>query len=231
MLSRRCAVATRQRGLSLVELMVGLAIGLLVVAGATLVTSTQLNDSRRLLIETQMQQDLRAAADIITRDLRRTGSWGYGNLARDTVWSAASPVPSVNPYTNVTLTGTPATEVAYSYYRKSGTVGPFGFKLDGGVIKSYITGTSWQELTDSRVMTVTTFTVTPSDGPAVQLPCPHDCPGGGTACFPTWTVRQLVVDITAQSVADPAIVRSIRAVAKPRNDLLTPSAVSQVCPP
>jgi prepilin-type N-terminal cleavage/methylation domain-containing protein len=227
---KRASGSVLQRGLSLVELMVGMAVGLLVVAGAALVTSTQISDSRRLLLETQMQQDLRAAADIITRDLRRAGSWGYTNLARDTVWSNASPAPSVNPYMGITLTGTPATEVGYSYYRKTGTVGPFGFKLEGGVIKSYITGTSWQELTDSKVMTVTGFTVTPIDGPPVKLPCPHDCPAGGTACFPTWTVRQLVVNISAQAVSDPAIVRSIRAVAKPRNDLLTPSAMSQVCP-
>lgn len=221
-----------QRGLSLVELMVGMALGLMVVAGAALVTSTQVSDSRRLLIETQMQQDLRAAADIITRDLRRTGSWGYSNLARDTVWSSANPLPQPNTYTTVTLTGgPPATEVSYRYYRNTSATGPFGFKLDNGIIKSYISGTSWQDLTDGRTMTVTSFTIAPSDGPAVQLPCPHDCPGGGTACFPTWTVRQLVVEITAQAVSDQAIVRSIRAVAKPRNDLLTPSGVSQVCPP
>ncbi len=220
-----------QRGLSLVELMVGLAIGLLVVAGATVVTASQLSDSRRLLVETQMQQDLRAAADIITRELRRSGSWAYSNLARDSVWSTVVPVPSINLYTDVTVTSSPAVEVGYRYYRTAGTTGPFGFKLESGAIKSNIDGTAWQELTDSKVMNVTAFTVTQTDGPPVQLPCPKDCPGGGEACFPTWTVRELAIVITGQAVADASVVRSIRAVSKLRNDVLTPSAAGQVCPP
>jgi prepilin-type N-terminal cleavage/methylation domain-containing protein len=223
----------RQRGLSLVELMVGLAIGLLVVAGATVVTASQLSDSRRLLVETQMQQDLRAAADIITRELRRSGSSAYSNIARNAIWSTASPTPTVNLYTGLNITTAPSgDEVIYSYYRTSGAViNPFGFKLDAGVIKSKIDGSVWQELTDSRVMNVTAFTVTQTDGPAVQMPCPKDCPGGGETCFPTWTVRELVVAITGQAVADASVVRSIRAVAKLRNDVLTPSAPGQVCPP
>jgi len=62
-----------QQGLSLVELMVGITIGLFVVAAASLVVSNQLFDNRRLLLETQLQQDLRATMDIITRQLRRAG--------------------------------------------------------------------------------------------------------------------------------------------------------------
>ena len=63
-----------QRGLSIVELMVGIAIGLIIVAAASLLMSGQLNENRRLLAETQLQQDLRAASDIITRELRRIGA-------------------------------------------------------------------------------------------------------------------------------------------------------------
>ena len=73
----------RQRGLSIVELMVGVAIGLFVVAAASMLVVTQLSDNRRLTLETQVQQDLRATADIITRELRRAGHWGK---ARDGVW-------------------------------------------------------------------------------------------------------------------------------------------------
>jgi uncharacterized protein YneF (UPF0154 family) len=60
--------------MSIVELMVGVAIGLLIVAAATLMMSGQLSENRRLLVEAQLQQDLRAAADIMTREIRRTGA-------------------------------------------------------------------------------------------------------------------------------------------------------------
>ena len=63
--------------------MVGVAIGLFVVAAATMLVATQLSDNRRLMLETQVQQDLRATADIIARELRRAGHWAK---ARDGVW-------------------------------------------------------------------------------------------------------------------------------------------------
>lgn len=81
------APRARQRGLSLVELMVGIAVGLFVVAGAIGVVTTQLGDNRRLLLETQVQQDLRATADIITRELRRAGA---DSNAMNQVWAPAS---------------------------------------------------------------------------------------------------------------------------------------------
>ena len=64
-----------QRGLSIVELLIGLAIGLFIVGGAIKLFVDNLTNNRRLLLETRVNQDLRAAADLIARDLRRAGYW------------------------------------------------------------------------------------------------------------------------------------------------------------
>ena len=64
------------RGISLVELMVGIAVGMIVVAGASVMLVNQVNEHRRLMLETQVQQDLRASADLILRELRRAGYRG-----------------------------------------------------------------------------------------------------------------------------------------------------------
>ena len=61
------------RGISIVELMVGITISLFILAGASLVLTTQLDSNRRLLLEAQVQQDLRTTADMISRDVRRAG--------------------------------------------------------------------------------------------------------------------------------------------------------------
>src|SRR4051812_42106673 len=97
---------SRQSGLSLVELMVGVAVGLFVVAGATMAVANQLGDNRRLMLETQIQQDLRAAADLIARDIRRAGYWGR---AESGIWSPAA-APVANPYTSLddVTSGTPS---------------------------------------------------------------------------------------------------------------------------
>ncbi|HET7794348.1 MAG TPA: prepilin-type N-terminal cleavage/methylation domain-containing protein [Rhizobacter sp.] len=63
----------RERGLSIVELMVGLAIGLTVIAAALLALTHHLRENRGLLVEARLMQDLRTASDLIARDLRRAG--------------------------------------------------------------------------------------------------------------------------------------------------------------
>ena len=70
----------RQAGLSLVELLVGATIGLFLVGGAAKLFIDSIGDTRRMIIETRVNQDLRAAADLMARDLRRAGYW-QGALA------------------------------------------------------------------------------------------------------------------------------------------------------
>ena len=52
------------RGLSLVELLVGLALGLFVVAAAATLLASQWREQHRLATESRLMQDLRSASDI-----------------------------------------------------------------------------------------------------------------------------------------------------------------------
>jgi type IV pilus assembly protein PilW len=217
------------RGLSLIELMVGVAVGLFVVAAATVMVSSQLGENRRLLLESQLQQDLRATADIITRELRRSG----GLIQAQTLVATASAPAANNSLTVVTPASGPSNpaDVSFRYERTNILQGPWGFRLDGGVIKTQVinssTGASlgWQDLTDGTVMEVTQFSVTvnrlPGPGaPPVEIPCPKLCPGGGTACWPVIYVRDFVVQIGARLRAAPEVQRTVRSQVRARNDLV-----------
>ncbi|HLL18201.1 MAG TPA: prepilin-type N-terminal cleavage/methylation domain-containing protein, partial [Rubrivivax sp.] len=136
----------RQGGLSLVEMMVGIAVGLIVVAGAALLVSSQLGENRRLLLETQLQQDMRAAMDIMSRELRRMGA------QREPValLGLASP-DGAQENSMARLSRTVADETVHSlefHYQPTLGNDDFGFKLDGGVVKSKLGASGWQELTD-----------------------------------------------------------------------------------
>lgn len=221
--------ARRPRGLSLVELLVGIAVGMFVVASAAMLVSSQLNDNRRLLLETQVQQDLRATADIVTRELRRIGHWPD---AAGFVWiDGAAPV--INPYATVQTDAGPPAEVDFSYWRRNAEDGPYGFKQDGHVLRTLLGAGGWQELTDGNTLRITAFRVTPRDGPQTRLPCPKMCPDGTENCWPTLTVRELDVEIEGQAVSDPSVRRSLRSVVRLRNDLVqfnVPGAPTQACP-
>ena len=212
-----------QQGLSLVEMMVGITVGLFIVAAASMMVAMQLGENRRLLLETQVQQDLRATADIMTRELRRSGYWV---AAQQSAWYPDSPVAvQENPRTDITpLPTSPAltassTEVAYSYDRDINNAGPYGFKLDNGRIKTYL-GNTWQELTDANVLVITGLSVTERETPGALLPCPRECAGGGTACWPTLVVREFLVTITGQAASDPSVQRTVSSRVRLRNDLV-----------
>jgi type II secretory pathway pseudopilin PulG len=238
--TRRAASSRRaQRGLSLVELLVGITVGMFVVAAAATLVATQLTDNRRLQLEVQVQQDLRATADIITRDIRRAGSCcraGSMFTASDPVWRVESPSAVTLMASGVLPATASAEEVTYLSSRRQGTDGPFGFRFNAtnGTIEMRLPNSTplWQDLTDRRTMEVTAFTVTAINEPPVVVACPRECTGGGTACWPTVTVRSFEVAITGRARDFPEMVRSVRSVARLRNDRLdfNLGTVNDSCP-
>ena len=244
----RHTAAAHMRGMSLVELMVGIAVSLFVVAAAALLVSSNLSENRRLLLETQLQQDLRATADIITRELRRSGFWAN---ALSTVPTPSGGGTVVNPMTVTTASGGNASTVYYRYSRSSG-VAAFGFRLDAdGVIRACqsdgtdaggVCASGWQELTDPNTIRVTTFSVMPTraglrarpdNANPLKLPCTQLCADGSTDCWPTVTTQEYAVSITAQSKSDASVVRTLNSSVRLRNDrvlLSTQAPTGQSCP-
>jgi type IV pilus assembly protein PilW len=215
---RPTTVRSRQAGLSMVELMVGVAIGLFVVAGATLAVSNQLGDNRRLMLETQIQQDLRTAADVIARDIRRSGYWAS---AQSGVWYAGAVAVTSNPYTALTPASGVGSEVQFKYSRvEANPLDPnneAGFRLVNNAIQMR-TGGQWQALTDSTTLKVTDFRVT-LNNQEVRLACFNPCPGP-LDCRPTQGVREIKVEITGIAVHDPSMVRSANSNVRLRNDVI-----------
>lgn len=211
-------VAAAQRGLSLVELMVGIALGLFLVAGASTLFVSHLTSSRSLLVEARLNQDLRAAADLITRDLRRAGYWG--NAIQGTVVAGAGS-PTANPYA-VVAPG--ASTIAYRFSRDVAENNvldaneQFGFDLSNGAIRMSINGVP-QAVTDPDTMTITAFAILPSETAVdVRDSCTSTCLGAGC---PTITVRQYLLTLTGRATRDPAVQRTLQTRVRVRNDLFS----------
>jgi prepilin-type N-terminal cleavage/methylation domain-containing protein len=78
-------ILPRQKGFSLVELMISLTLGLVVMGGALSIVTSILATNTSTLKMTRLDQELRAVMMMLTRDLRRAGSWG---LAAEVVESS-----------------------------------------------------------------------------------------------------------------------------------------------
>ena len=236
--AQRARHSRAQRGMTLVELMVGITVGLFVVAAAATLMSAQLVDNRKLRLETQLQQDLRATMDIISRQIRRSGSQS-DSLAQGGMSQAGGGGTLYNTFSDVALVGNSPSDVQFSFYRNAGDLGPYEYKLQGSVIKYIVGGAGLNaigvllpsDLTDSNVIQVDTFTVTPNIVSTGVLPCPNLCPGGNTSCWPTFAVRNYTITITAHATNDPTIRRTITSEVRLRNDWVKfANPAGPVCP-
>ena len=139
----------RQSGLSMVETMVGLTVGLFIVGGALKLFIDNIDSNRKLLIETRVNQDLRAASDLIARDLRRAGYW---EQASSGVWQDAATPVTPNPRAAMTST---TSDIVYEYDKNGSEVYVAGFRLFGDKIQMRTATSTWQDVTDPSVMKVT----------------------------------------------------------------------------
>ena len=225
MLSRRRKLLWRRpHGLSIVELMVGIVVGLLVVTGALSMSAGNLNKSRRLLADVRFNQDLRAAADLITRDLRRAGYWGAAITGTQAI--GATSATAQNPYAGAT--GSSGAGFSYQFSRdaqENGTLDnneQFGFRIRDGALQMRSNADGWRDVTDTKVMTLADdgLVITPSETLlALGHLCPRPCNAGVPNC-PSSTVRSYAVTLTATASADPAAVRALRTTVRLRNDQL-----------
>ena len=228
--------------MSLVELMVGITIGLFIVAAASLLVSNQLVDNRRLLLETQLQQDMRATMDIMSRQLRRAGARRENDSVGLLVGGPGLPGRFDPEYTGVVISAA-GSEISFDYHLNASsdeylTTGRiernWGFKLtDGRVRTSLARDGGWQDLTDRSTVNVTNLRFTEVTRASQVVPCPKLCPGGGTACWPRADVRTYRIVLQAQAASDAQVVRRLESTVRLRNDLpaFNANSSTQPCPP
>lgn len=232
----------QQQGLSLVEILVAVALGLLLVSAVAALLVGHITEHRRMLAEVRLMQDLRAAADLVTRDLRRAGYWGGAEQAVAD-GTQASPLP--NPYAGLwpDAQAGSTTALGYSYSRDetednlASNNERFGFRLNarthvlemrlGGTAIAPDTGDSWQPLTDPNAIQITGFAVTTTQHNLSLLAhCPTPaCGSGSSACPPRLQVNELAVEIGATDPRDSSLTRVLRTQVRTRNDF-----VSGTCP-
>jgi type IV pilus assembly protein PilW len=222
----RTLLRPRQAGVSLVELMVGIALGLFIVAAALLTSVGHLADNRRLLLETQVQQDLRASADIVTRDLRRAGYWA---AAANGVWTAGATSLQSNPYIGIASVepGAQSDKVVFSYsldadknLDENHSVDihdQAGFRLRNGAIELQLGAGNWQQLTDPAVLRITALRIelqvqTIALDAVCLKPCGDECP--------VQEVREVEVGIHGEAVHDASVSRSLQTRVRLPNDVV-----------
>lgn len=179
----------RQRGVSLIELMIGLAISLVILAGVLTVVARISVASGESVQMTRLNQQMRATMDFITQDLQRAGyvNWRAAlddcpsHEAQESThsWSPADFFDCVAPVMSEMgrilpdlLAQGGSDCILYSYdidgngTRNSGDFELFGFKLAGGAVRTRTAGDThscdtgiWQAISDS-ILTISALNFT-----------------------------------------------------------------------
>lgn len=199
----------RERGVTLVELLVGLVIALVVMGGAFAAYLAVANSSRTNIRADRINIDVQSILDLMANDIRRAGHWSTPGTG--------------NPFAIIHPSSGTSSCLLYSYDENQDGAKQdterFGFRRSStGVIEVRTSGASdidcnngtWQPLSDPNVMTVTTLTF------RVQS---QSVSSAGVTVQRRW----IDIDLTATGAnAADGITKVAQTTVEIRNDLRTP---------
>ena len=236
-----------QKGVSLIELMVGMTIGLIIVAAAGSLYITAMRGGADATRSAKLNMELRGAMDTMVSEIRRAG---YLNTTTSTDTTAN---PFMQATSNLSFPSSLPTSscVLFSYDAdQSGAINTadfFGFKKDGDAIAMRsggtaptasgvcnATGDSWEKITDDNNVVVDTLSFTNTVTSADDLfQCWNTDTGASetAACTTGNTVydgaaagnrlvetRSVIVALTGHHKADPLTRISLTQQVRVRND-------------
>lgn len=140
-----------QAGVTIIELLVGISVGLLVVSGAVAMYSSSIRNSNETLRASKLNQELSALMSVMVNDIRRAGYWEnaapIGNFNENPFSQEnATALAVIDDLTSDTLQG-PTGQGSCLVYAYDATYLPgdvagvidttdlFGFRLNGTVVQ------------------------------------------------------------------------------------------------
>lgn len=207
----------KQHGLSILELLIGIAISLIVIAAIIGLFANTISGSQRVLDRGKLDRDLFSAMDIMTYDIQRAG-----------FWVNATDSSTTNPFmsgTNDIATNASTNCITFSYDKNTdgtnSTTDQFGYGLGTNAIQfrqggttcaSGGAGTGWSSLTDTNVITISSFNVTSTNATV-------NVSGIGTNAT---TYRTVTITLTGNLKNDTTNTRTITRTIKVYNNQYTP---------
>lgn len=223
-----------QRGFSLVELMVGITVGLIVLAGVASFFASYLSSNRQMIQMARLDQEMRSAMDILVRDLKRAGYKRDVHLDILNLTQDAASREATMPILEQGELQIDASTIEFWYDENSDNVldtssssEKHGYRVSGNALQRWsgAAGGGWQELTDSSITQVTGLTITRTyrcidiDGATGPATC------GGTPISPAgsddgaYFVTEIALTLSGRLTRDNAITRTLNERVRIRSDI------------
>ena len=226
-----------QSGVTLIELMIAMSISLVVSLAMVTLMANTLGTSTRTIGMAKLSAELRAAMQIMSRDVRRANY--HANFAKcfanldcrttleDNDGDASAYIKSITVQNGncffywfdrnsdgvIANTADDFDEVGAFRRFVIGGVGVIQMTTDREAAPSCTTGNYWTAITDPNLIDVTAFQV----NNALSY---TDTITGDNA---TQTIDKINMSITAELIGDDSITRTIRDIIRVRNDIFAPA--------
>lgn len=192
---------SKQRGVSLVELLITVGLGLVLMAALTSVFSNTLGVNSRSLTLSQLQEETTAVMELMVSDIRRTG---YHANAANIIIDPDNTVTAFND--SVVISAFPdeagSSCILFKYDNNAngiddGDSEAFGYRLANGQIERRQSSAScteggWQDLTSTAMVNVTALTFTLTEQTSGDM-----------------TEQQVNIVLVAQAATDPSLQRTL----------------------
>ena len=219
----------RNRGVVLIELLVGAVVGLIVVGAILTLTVNTLHASSTNVQYSQVAQSLRSAMEIISRDLRRSGvnSDVLSCYAQNACNSSHKEVTyfASNGQNNCVLFSFDrnlvgvADRVYWTGVRYGSLAGAIEIKVSGAAGDDDCTDGTWVALTDTDVVNITAFSLDTT--PSYSFLVSQDTAAGTQSLL---QVRKVNISITGE-LASGGGSQTINEVVRLRNDSFITQAI------
>jgi len=216
--------------LTLVELLVGIVVGLIVLAGVSSVAVSTLVSNTHYLRDVRLTQDLRSVLQMLGREFRRAG---YSFDAGSAVGTNINSNPFIGfTYTDANSDGVVDDDCILFRYDQDGdgvddgNAEQLGFRFDAGEKAVEIrrggadcSGGGWENVSDDKLVEVTDLTLTVNDE-NVDVPNTALGVGGTNAQI---VIRELTISITGRLKAEPEISKTVQETVRLRNNGYVPA--------
>jgi type IV pilus assembly protein PilW len=223
-------------GFSLIELMIGMVIGLVFIGLVIGFYANTADTNNDMLKATRLEQELRATMDLIAGDIRRAGHWGNAvsmvntgansnpfdqiNSTRLCVLSGGTCILDEAPSATLAANGS-CIQFAFDLDfdgTDDGNGERFGYALDGGRVETRSNSSgancaaspAWQPVTDENVITIDALTF--------ALTRVYAGTDSNSDTFGDVQVRTVDITLTGHLNSDTGVTRTIRERVRIRND-------------
>lgn len=211
-------------GYSIIELMIGLAVGTFIIIGSIFLFAASSQSNHDLLVSTRLDHELRTALSLMSEDIRRAG---YSSASTNDIGKGTNTNNFMAAGIDI---NTPTSSCILFAYDKDETGilpalnttpsdGRFGYRLLNNAIQLRplssslfnCTANDWDNLTDPGLIEITNlnFVITPT---VLTLT-------NGTS---TLTIRDVTITVTGQLTQDNSVSRTLSENIRVRNDKYSP---------